>query len=86
MRQLRHREQRNKIHLPARPIPIRPEKPILFVPHAAIPKKLLDIGQRPKRREKDDPILGKRYDKPARSIRVAPSHKTRSTQNTERRG
>ena len=60
MGQLRHREQRNEINLPTRPIPICPEQPMLLVPNPAIPEQFLNIRKRPKSRKKDDPVLRKR--------------------------
>src|SRR3954466_5797288 len=70
MRQLRHGEQRNEIHLQTRPVPICAEHPVFFVPDAAMPENFLDIRKRPKRGEKNDPVMRNRAIKSVR--RFAP--------------
>ena len=72
MRQLRYSEQRNKIHFRRLPVPVAAEKPLAFVPYAAIPKELLDIGDRPQSRQKYQPVMRKRAVNAAGSLAAKP--------------
>ena len=58
MCKLRQGEKRYEIHFQKIEVPIRAEKPLAFMPNAAMPEQLFDICKRPKGGQKHQPIVG----------------------------